>query len=208
MYIILGTYYIYRSCCNVTALSDIDPRLSLLWRHSGGEGVSNHQPQDCLLNGSFRCRSKNASKLRVTGLCAGNSPERNGEFPAQMARNAEKVSIWWLQHVERIRNTQQKVWLLSTISVQVNIIPSHVNASLTEWHWIRSKNMSVPSFRVDFYYICPRNVKEWQTRRSENDNILARRTLVKQKSLWNAQTLTEHSYLNSNLLHDIVKELW
>ena len=31
-------------------------------------------------------------KLRVTGLCAGNSPV-TGEFPVQMASNAENVSI-------------------------------------------------------------------------------------------------------------------
>ena len=37
------------------------------------------------------------SKLRVTGLCAGNSPG-TGEFPAQMASNAENVSIWWRHH--------------------------------------------------------------------------------------------------------------
>ena len=34
-----------------------------------------------------------SSKLRVTGLCAGNSPV-TGEFPTQMASNAENVSIW------------------------------------------------------------------------------------------------------------------
>ena len=37
-------------------------------------------------------------KLRVAGLCAGNSPV-TGEFPAQMASNAEKVSIWCHHHV-------------------------------------------------------------------------------------------------------------
>ena len=37
------------------------------------------------------------SKLRVTGLCVGNSPG-TGEFPAQMASNAENVSIWWRHH--------------------------------------------------------------------------------------------------------------
>ena len=36
-------------------------------------------------------------KLRVTGLCAGNSPV-TGEFPAQSASNAENVSIWWRHH--------------------------------------------------------------------------------------------------------------
>ena len=37
------------------------------------------------------------SKLRVTGLCAGNSPV-TGEFPAQMASNAENVFISWRHH--------------------------------------------------------------------------------------------------------------
>ena len=46
----------------------------LQWRHNGHDSVSNHQPHDCLLNRVFRRRSKETSKLRVTGLCAGNSP--------------------------------------------------------------------------------------------------------------------------------------
>ena len=70
----------------------------LQWRHNGRDSVSNHQPHDCLLNRLFRRRSKKTSKLRVTGLCAGNSPGI-GEFPAQMASNAENVSIWWRHHV-------------------------------------------------------------------------------------------------------------
>ena len=37
------------------------------------------------------------SKLRVTGLCVGNSPGTD-EFPAQKASNAENVSIWWRHH--------------------------------------------------------------------------------------------------------------
>ena len=36
--------------------------------------ASNHQPHDCFLNRLFRHRSKKTSKLRVTGLCVGNSP--------------------------------------------------------------------------------------------------------------------------------------
>ena len=67
---------------------------TLLWCHNGHDGVSNHQHHDCLLNRPLRRRSKKASKLRVTSLCAGNSPV-TGEFPAQMASNAEDVSIWW-----------------------------------------------------------------------------------------------------------------
>ena len=46
-----------------------------------------------------RRRSKKTSKLRVTDLCAGNSPV-TGEFPAQRASNAENVSIWWRHHAK------------------------------------------------------------------------------------------------------------
>ena len=61
------------------------------------DGVSNHQPHDCLLNRLFRRISKKTSKLRVTGLCEWNSPV-TGEFPAQRASNAENASIWWCHH--------------------------------------------------------------------------------------------------------------
>ena len=67
--------------------------VTLQRRHNGHDGVSNHQPHHCL----FKCRSRKTSKLRVTGLCAGNSLV-TGEFPAQMASNAENVSIWWRHH--------------------------------------------------------------------------------------------------------------
>ena len=50
--------------------------LSLQWRHNDHDSVSNHQPHGCLLNRLFRRRSKETSKLLVTGLCAGNLPDR------------------------------------------------------------------------------------------------------------------------------------
>ena len=45
----------------------------------------------------IRAQIKETSKPRATGLCAGKSPG-TGEFPAQMASNAENVSIWWRLH--------------------------------------------------------------------------------------------------------------
>ena len=50
------------------------------------------------LNRLFRRRPNKTSKLRVTGLCVGNSPVTS-EFPGQMANNAENVSIWWRRHI-------------------------------------------------------------------------------------------------------------
>ena len=67
-------------------------------RHNERDHVSNHKPHDCLCSRLFRRRSKKTSKLRVTGLCVGNSPG-TGEFPAQMTSNAENVSFWWRHHV-------------------------------------------------------------------------------------------------------------
>ena len=52
-----------RKGCNLTRFS------SLRWSHNGRDSVSNH----CLLHRLFRRRSKKTSKLRVTGLCVGNS---------------------------------------------------------------------------------------------------------------------------------------
>ena len=67
----------------------VEYSIPLRWRHNGRDSVSNHQPHRL-----FRRRSKKTSKLRVTGLCV------PGEFPAQMASNAENVSIWWRHHDE------------------------------------------------------------------------------------------------------------
>ena len=66
-------------------------------QHNKRDSVSNHQPYDCLLNRLFRRRSKKTSKLRVTGLCEGNSPV-TGEFTVQRTSNSENVSIWWRHH--------------------------------------------------------------------------------------------------------------
>ena len=69
----------------------------LQWRHNGRDDVLNYEPHDCELNRLFRRRSKETLKLRITDICAGNSPA-TGEFPAQRANNTENVSISWHHH--------------------------------------------------------------------------------------------------------------
>ena len=78
-------------------MSWIDPRLfltnnhqvlnrfiALQWRHNEHDGVSNHQPYDCLLNRLFIRRWKKTSKLRVTGLCEGCIPRHKGPVTRKM----------------------------------------------------------------------------------------------------------------------------
>ena len=101
---------------------------TLRWRHNGCYSVSNHQPHHCLLNRLFRRRSKKTSKLRVTGLCAKNSPG-TGEFSAQMASNAENVSIWWRHHATISFMGMVVMWILS--------IDNNIWKMLSRW--IRNK---------------------------------------------------------------------
>ena len=84
--------------------------LALQWGHNGRDDVSNHQPHDCLLNCLFRCISKKTSKLRVTGICVGNSPVTS-EFPVQMASNAETVSTSWRHHGNKSQQNRVHVLL-------------------------------------------------------------------------------------------------
>ena len=60
-------------------------------------GVLNHRRPDCLLNRLFKRRSKKASKLRIPGLCEGNS-QVTGEIPTQRPVNPKNISISWRHH--------------------------------------------------------------------------------------------------------------
>ena len=109
--------------------------LALQWRHNGRDGVSNHQPHDCLLIRLFGCKSKKTSKLRVTGLCEGNSPV-TGEFPAQRVSNTEKVSIWWRHHGALVKRT-----LVANCSTHSFFIISFDAQFLSRsTHWVHFSN--------------------------------------------------------------------
>ena len=88
-------YSLVNTQANLHQVQGMDTLLPLQWRHNGRGVVSNHQPHHCLLNRSFRRRWKKTSKLRVTGLCVGNSPDRwiprrNGQYHGKC--------FWWRHH--------------------------------------------------------------------------------------------------------------
>ena len=105
--------------------------ITLRWRHNDHAGVSNHQPHGCLLNRLFRRKSKKTSKLRVTGLCAGNSPG-TGEFPAQMASYAENVSIWWRHHENSSLTDMHHVWLIAIMTTLLKYINGMVRRRIRD----------------------------------------------------------------------------
>ena len=91
-----------------------DQRRKYLQLIYGGDFVSYHyddvimarwrlkSPASWLFTQPFiQTQIKESSKAPRHWLCAGNSPG-TGEFPAQMASNAENVSIWWRHHDKRV----------------------------------------------------------------------------------------------------------
>ena len=116
---------------NIMAAADLSTE-PFEWRHNGRDSVSNHQPHDCLLNRLFRRRSKKTSKLRVTGLCAGNAPGTS-EFPAQMASKAENVSIWWRNH-DGLWYQRPQCYLMFAEYLENHRFITSIPASLNYWN--------------------------------------------------------------------------
>ena len=85
--------------------------LSLQWRHNEHDGVSNHQPHDCLLNCIFRRRWKKTSKRRVTGLCEGihqwpvNSPHKGPVTRKMFPFEDVIIWSWWRHAMETLSTT-------------------------------------------------------------------------------------------------------
>ena len=101
---------------HITAiLSDGPTRdTALQWHHNEHNGVSNHQPHDCLLNRLFKRRSKKISKLCVTGLCEGihrwpgNSPHK-GPVTRKILPFDDVIMVYGY-HYSRIK---WALWLLN-----------------------------------------------------------------------------------------------
>ena len=99
----------------------------LQWRHNQHVGVSNHQPHDCLLHRLFRRSSKQIPKLRVTGLCEGNSPYKGPLTRKSVHLMTSSCSLNWFLCTCRRGNH-----LLSGIRQPKQNIPSHLPRSLED----------------------------------------------------------------------------
>ena len=88
----------------------------------------------------IQAQIKENFKLRVTGLCAGNSPV-TGQIPAQMASNAENVYIEWRHHwhgrrqvCKPLQQLFQGIWAYNHNSLwwrHMGVIMSEVTGNLT-----------------------------------------------------------------------------
>ena len=109
-------YIVCKICKNVETIHTTEKHYNDVTKKR--HGVPNHQPYNCLLNRSFRCRSQKTSKHRVTCICVGNSPV-TGEFPAQRSSKAVSFSFH-----DAIMNTKG-IWQ--------NINTSHIKIQMMVW---------------------------------------------------------------------------
>ena len=121
---------------------------SLQWCHNEGDDVSNHRRLDCFLNCMFRRRLKKTSKLRVAGLCKGNSP-MTGELSAQRSSNAENVSIWWWHHVQiEVRSLESHSQTYDMIDwYKLSCLWSSVTKTSTSWGMDQIPHVLQATFR-------------------------------------------------------------
>ena len=131
--------------------------------HNERNGVSNQRRLDCLHSRLFGCRSKKASKLRVIGLCEGNSPV-TGEFPTQRGSNAEFVfssddAIMSSKEIPLLTREGEIwsvlcdiyiVWAISSFHVSSRIV-----ANISELSFLLSQCLFIPYWRkilLENYY--------------------------------------------------------
>ena len=123
-------------------LSSWCPTFTLHWRHNELDGVSIHQPHDCLLSRLFGRRSKKTSKLRVTGLCAGNSPG-NSPHKAPVTRKMfpyddvimKSLQIIWSSGIRR----SSIIKLLRRLDHMKEYQGSSSNTNCCSIHYVTSK---------------------------------------------------------------------
>ena len=99
---------------------------TLQWWHNERHGVYNHRRHGCSLDRLFRRRSKKTSKLRVTGLCEGNSPVP-GEFPSQRSSNTENVCIWWRHHEKLSKGSFARNLKIPLLVINTNWNPAWIS---------------------------------------------------------------------------------
>ena len=126
----------------------------LHWRHNEHDGVSNHQPHDCLLNRLSRRRSKKTSKLRVTGLCAGNSPGPvNSPHKGPVTRKMFPFDDFTMSH-----SNGHRPWTCYIM------FAFYVFVTRSIWFYWSRKTRSIPLLSMPWLLVSPRQYPSWHLR--------------------------------------------
>ena len=113
-------------------MSGSGPRLlTLRWRHNGRDGVSNHQPRDCLLNRLFRHKAQSSASLAfVRGIHRGpvNSPHIWPVTRKMFPFDDVIIDTWWLICFSELGHHWFRRWLITC---------SEACHYLNQWRFVR-----------------------------------------------------------------------
>ena len=167
---------------------------ALHWRHNESDGVSNHQPHDCLLNGLFRRRSKKTPKLRVTGRWPVNSPHKG-----PVTRKIFPLDDVIIGVISGILQRWDTVTLLHFVQRNVLPVATLITARYI-WHQFHCDLMSCTStHKLRVLLECLHHRANWRTGHAEciiqrefsisssvywNSGIFVWITLISQQQLW------------------------
>ena len=125
---------------------------TLQWRHNEHDGVSNHQHHDRLLNRLFSRRSKKPSKLRVTGLCAGNSsvnsprigPVTRKRFPFDDVIMSKVRFLWSIIFSQLLQYCMQYHAILNLVITDLGCMTISLASSVPSMklHWALAISLS------------------------------------------------------------------
>ena len=119
------------------------------WCYIGCDGISNHQPCDCLFNCLFRGRSKKTSKLHITGLCVRNDVIMGYGITRPLCVNSSapgKNRCHFTDDIFRCIFMHKKSRIL--IKISLNFVPDGpfdnkwVLVQIMTWHWSGDKALS------------------------------------------------------------------
>ena len=121
---------------------------TLQWRHNKRDGVSNHRRLDCLHSLLFRRRSKKASKLRITGLCEGNSPHKGPvtrkmfPFGDVIMRVGQSNGHRWIP-LTKVSNSE--LWYFFSVSLNKSLYKQSSGRCFgTQWRYLYCFSLLFP----------------------------------------------------------------
>ena len=116
------------------------PSCALRWLHNELVGVSNHRRLDCLLNRLFRRITKEAPKLRITGLCEGNQRwPVDSPHKGPMTRRWSSVRLGPTSHtalpVREHEPPTTKEWWIADLPTSQGLYSLNVETSYRKISW-------------------------------------------------------------------------
>ena len=176
---------------------DLRKYVALQWRHNGCDCVSKSPASRLFIQAEIKENIKAPRQWPLCGEFTGA-----GEFPAQMASNAENVSILWRHHGKQALTYRcqidENMWVFVVVFWPVYIV-TYIEILFTRnsnrmdsfllssIFWSLSRNRCLPLAK----FCSDKMVTIWT---SAKKNLISNTNCVRKNRLWNSLILTRHCH--------------